>query len=221
MPNLLRHLMMQARLMEGEPGAPGGGPAATPPATPPAAPAKPDTPPVDLLDAPLDEIPAQWREHVHKLRKENASLRERTKTIDEAAAQKKLDDAVQAALEAERAKTKELIESERKAAQKITINSELRVIAARMGMVNLDDLKLADASTLTVNAETGEVTGAQELLTAFKESRPYLFKEPKASSSSTETPPPKAKTETFDARKATPEERAAKAKELGISNRER
>lgn len=219
MPNLLRQMMMQARFMspEGDPPA-AGSPPATPPATPPV---KTDIPPVDLLETPLDEIPAQWREHVHKLRKENASLRERTKSIDEAAAQKKLDDAVAAALAQERVKTQELLDNERKATHKVTINSELRVIAARMGMVNLDDLKLADASTLTVNAETGQVVGAEALLTAFKESRPYLFKEPSSSTSHAGDPPPKEKPKVFDARTATPEERAAKAKELGISNRER
>lgn len=218
MPNLLRQMMMQARFMspEGDPPAAGG--PATPAATPVTPPVKTGNP---LIDLPIEEVPDQWREHARELRRENASLREKTKSIDEAAAQKKLDDAVAAALAQERVKTQELLDSERKATHKVTINSELRVIAARMGMVNLDDLKLADASTLTVNAETGEVVGAEALLTAFKESRPYLFKEPKASSSSTETPPPKAKTEAFDARKATPEERAAKAKELGISNRER
>jgi hypothetical protein len=219
MPNLLRQMMMQARFMSPEGDDPAGGPApATPPATPATPPAKTGNP---LLDLPIDEVPDQWREHAKELRRENANLRAITKTIDEAAAQKKLDDAVAAALAAERVKTQELIEGERKATQKITINSELRVIAARMGMVNLDDLKLADASSLMVDGETGQVVGAEALLTAFKESRPYLFQEPKSSSSSTDTPPPKNKPAPFDARTATPEERAAKAKELGISNKER
>lgn len=212
MPNLLRHLMMQSRLMEGDPVDPG---TSAPPATPPAAPPAPKTG-NPLLDLPLDKVPDEWREHARELRRENAALREKTKAIDEAAAQKKLDDAVQAALEAERAKTKELIETERKAAHKITINAELRVIAARMGMVNLDDLKLADTSSLTVNAETGEVVGVQDLLTAFKESRPYLFKEPTSSTSHAGNPPPKEKPQLFDARTATPEEVAAQAKRLGL-----
>lgn len=218
MPNLLRQMMFQARFMS-----PDGDPSGT--GAPPVTPVAPVTPPAKtgnpLLDLPIEEVPDQWREHAKELRRENANLRAITKTIDEAAAQKKLDDAVADALAKERVKTQELLDNERKATHKVTINSELRVIAARMGMVNLDDLKLADTSTLAVNTETGQVVGAEALLTAFKESRPYLFKEPSSSTSHAGDPPPKEKPKVFDARTATPEERAAKAKELGISNRER
>lgn len=209
-------MMLQNRLMspDGDEGG-SGSTVVTPVVTPTAKTGNP------LVDLPIAEVPDEWREHARELRRENASLRAITKTIDEAASQKKLDDAVAEALAKERVKTQELLDNERKATHKVTINSELRVIAARMGMVNLDDLKLADTSALTVNAETGQVVGADALLTAFKESRPYLFKEPSSSTSHAGDPPPKEKPKLFNARTATPEERAAKAKELGISTRER
>ena len=67
-----------------------------------------------------------------------------------------------------------------------------------------------------VNAETGEVVGVEALLTALKESRPYLFKEPATSTSHEGNPPPKQKPKGFDARTATPEEIQAEAKRMGI-----
>jgi len=219
MPNLLRQMMMQARLMEGEPGTPGGGPATpvTPPAAPVTPPAKTGNP---LLDLPIEEVPDQWREHARELRRENASLREKTKSIDEAAAQAKIDEAVRKAVEAQETKTKAIIDAEREASHRRIINSEVKGAALSIGLQDADAIKLIDISSLKVD-ENGEVAGVTELLAAFKTAKPYLFKEAPAHSSNPNPPPPKAKVETFDARKATPEERAAKAKELGISNRER
>ncbi len=215
MPNLLRQMLLQNRLMSTE-GDPGG--AGAPPVTAPVATAKTGNP---LIDLPIDEVPDAWREHARELRRENASLRAITKTVDEAASQAKLDAAVKKALDEQQTKTQELVDGERKAAHKLIINSELRVIAARMGMVNLADLTLADTAALTLNADTGQVVGAEALLTAFKESRPYLFKEPASSTSHAGDPPPKEKPTPFNARTATPEERAAKAKEMGFKTRER
>ncbi|HEX8894460.1 MAG TPA: hypothetical protein VF783_14110 [Terriglobales bacterium] len=210
MPNLLRHLMMQSRLMEGDPVDPG---TSAPPVTPPAAP-KTGNP---LVDLPLDQIPDQWRDHARELRRENASLREKTKAIDEAAAQAKIDEAVKKAVEAQEAKTKGILDAEREASNRRIINAEVKAVAVSLGLQDVDAIKLIDTSTLKVDEATGEVAGVTELLATFKTAKPYLFKEPVASTSSTVTPPPKKKTETFDARTATKEEIAADAKARGLT----
>lgn len=217
MPNLLRQMMMQARLMspEGDGGG-GGGPPVTPPVTPPI------TPPVKsgnpLLDLPIEEVPDAWREHARELRRENASLREKTKAIDEAAAQAKIDEAVKKAVDAQEAKTKAILEDERKASHRRIINSEVKGMALSLGIQDADAIKLIDTSSLVVD-ENGEVAGVTELIAAFKTAKPYLFKEPPASSSHIGEPPPKKRPEAFDARKETltPEELKAKARELGFS----
>jgi hypothetical protein len=199
--------MMQNRLMEGEPGAPGGGPAATPPATPP-----------------VQGKETFSREYVQELRQENASYR--TRAIEaERKAQEAADSAKKAQDEAEARVKKASDDADAKvkethtAAEQRIIRAELKAVAIKEGMVDLDGLKLADLSKITLD-DKGEVVGAEDLMKALKESKPYLFKEA-TSTSSTSTPPKKDPPKPFDARTATPEERAAKAKELGISNRER
>jgi len=209
--------MMQARLMS-----PDGDHASTgaPPVTPPA-PAAPVTPPVKtgnpLLDLPIEEVPDQWREHARELRRENASLREKTKVIDEAAAQAKIDEAVKKAIDAQKVETKATLDAERAASDRRIINSEVKAVAVSLGLQDVDAIKLIDTSSLKVDETTGEVAGVAELLTTFKTAKPYLFKEPLASTSSTSTPPPKKKAETFDARTATKEEIAADAKSRGLN----
>lgn len=204
MPNLLRQLMLQNRLMSPEGDAPdGGGGNGTPPATPP-----------------VQGKETFSREYVQELRHENASYR--TRAIDaERKAQEAEAKATKAAEEAEaRAKKAsddadaKIKESHTSAEQRI-IRAELKAEAIKAGMVDLDGLKLADLSSIKID-EKGDVQGAAELLTALKESKPYLFKEPSSSTSHTGEPPPKKKPEPFDARKATPEERAAKAREMGL-----
>jgi len=200
MPTLLRHLMMQARLMS-----PDGDHASTgaPPVTPPA-PAAPVTPPVKtgnpLLDLPIEEVPDQWREHARELRREA-----------------KIDEAVKKAIDAQKVETKATLDAERAASDRRIINSEVKAVAVSLGLQDVDAIKLIDTSSLKVDETTGEVAGVAELLTTFKTAKPYLFKEPLASTSSTSTPPPKKKAETFDARTATKEEIAADAKSRGLN----
>lgn len=221
MPTLLRKMMMQARLMSpDDPGGTGAPPATPPVVTPPATP--PATPPVKtgnpLLDLPIEEVPDQWREHARELRRENASLREKTKAIDEAAAQAKIDEAVKRAIDAQKADTKATLDAEREASNRRIINAEVKAIAISLGLQDVDAIKLLDTSSLKVDETTGEVAGVAELLATFKTAKPYLFKEPPASTSSTGTPPPKPKkVETFDARTATKEELVADAKARGLN----
>ena len=66
------------------------------------------------------------------------------------------------------------------------VHAELKAHAVRAGMVDLDGLKLLDASALTLN-EQDEVEGAAELMRAMRRNKPWLFGG--ASTSSAAVPP--------------------------------
>ena len=146
-------------------------------------------------------IPAPTRpngfssEYVHDLREENKSWRQ--KLADEKAARKADTDAKSAAeTAAEKARTDSAaaIEAAKsdatKAADARVIRAELRAVAAKAGMVDLDGLKLADLSTVKLN-EAGEVEGADALMEALKTSKPYLFGNGKSGTSTTDPVPSK------------------------------
>ncbi|KVC81394.1 hypothetical protein WI75_08565 [Burkholderia ubonensis] len=157
---------------------------------------------------------------MQELRQENASYRtraieaERKAQEAEAKATKAAEEAEARAKKAAEDADAKVKESHTSAEQRI-IRAELKAEALKAGMVDLDGLKLADLSGIKID-EKGEVTGATELMAALKESKPYLFKEV-TSTSSTSTPPKKDPPKPFDARTATPEERKAKAREMGLS----
>lgn len=65
----------------------------------------------------------------------------------------------------------------------------LRAEATRAGMVDLDGLKLVDASELNVD-ENGEVVGGAALMASLKRAKPWLFGGSAASSSSAASAPP-------------------------------
>ena len=67
------------------------------------------------------------------------------------------------------------------------IRAELKAEAVRHGMIDLDGLKLIDASALKVD-EAGEVRGAAAAMREFKRAKPWLFGA--ASTSSTAAAPP-------------------------------
>jgi hypothetical protein len=67
------------------------------------------------------------------------------------------------------------------------IRAELKAEAVRAGMVDLDGLKLVDASAVTVT-EDGEVTGGAAVMQAMRRAKPWLFGQPSASSAA--LPPP-------------------------------
>ena len=54
------------------------------------------------------------------------------------------------------------------------IRAEMKAEAIRAGMVDLDGLKLADTSGLTVD-EAGEVQGAAALMQSLRKAKPWLF----------------------------------------------
>jgi hypothetical protein len=141
-------------------------------------------------------------EYVQELRGENASYRTRAKDA-EARAQQAQQDADAQIAEANRT------------AQTRVIRTELRAEALRAGLLDADDLKLADVSQLNVN-EDGEVSGVIELVKALKQAKPYLFSR-NASTSQAAPAPGKTAAKTFDARQATAEELAADAKARGLN----
>jgi len=69
------------------------------------------------------------------------------------------------------------------------IRAELKAQAALSGMIDMDGLKLADLSKVTID-DNGDVIGADELIKQLKESKPYLFKEVKNTSINPELPNP-------------------------------
>lgn len=94
------------------------------------------------------------------------------------------------------------------------IRAELKASALKAGMVDLDGLKLLDLSKVTLN-EKGEIDGAEALMAAAKESKPYLFGAT-TNTSSTQSPPDKKPPETKMAKDMTAEEyKAAKVKLTG------
>lgn len=162
----------------------GGGGAPTPPAPAPRAP-DPET---------------FSKDYVRELREESKGYRLK---LSETEAQKKaLEEKATAAETAAQAKIAEAS----KAADQRIIRAELKAAALKAGMVDLDGLKLADLSKVTLD-DKGEVQGADALMDELKKSKPYLFGAA-SSSSNKPTPnptPPGAK----KASEMTPEEYAA------------
>ncbi len=173
-----------------------------------------------LLDAPLEDIPDQWREHARELRRENAKWREMARQQDESAQQRRLDEAVAAARREHEEKTGALLQAERAAAGKRIVAAEVRAMAQAMGIADLDALKLLDTSCVAVDADSGEVSGVGELLEQFKLAKPYLFREAARDTTQTRGVPLAANGRKFDARSATREELAADARARGLNIRQ-
>lgn len=146
------------------------------------------------------------REYVSELRNENKSFRLKAQEL-EAKAKESEEAATKAATEAD-AK----VSANTQAANDRILRAELKAVALKAGMVDLDGLKLADLSKVKLNDE-GEVEGAEALMTAMKESKPYLFGATSTTTQTQETPAKKAG-EPIDARKLSKEEYEAKKKEL-------
>ena len=111
-----------------------------------------------------------------------------------------------------RARAAELEQQVRSLSEQARTNlvlSELKAEAVRAGMVDLDGLKLLDASTVAIG-ERGEVTGAATAMERFRRAKPWLFGG--ASSTTTAVPPPSQPPRAKKATDMTPEEyRAARA----------
>lgn len=147
-------------------------------------------------------------EYVHELREENKAWRLKATEAEKKATdlQKLADDATKTAKDtAEAAKTE---------ANERIKRAEIKAAAIAAGMIDLDGLKLADLSKVTLK-EDGTIDGVDVMLTEFKTAKPYLFGKPNSSSNPTDPPPkdpPTAKkaTEMTDAEYA-----AAKKEQFG------
>lgn len=157
--------------------------------------------------------------YVHELREEAKTYRlkaeDARRSADEAkaVADKALADAkaVQDKATADLAAAQEAVT---KSANDRVIRAELKAEAIRAGMVDLDGLKLADLSTVTLS-DDGNVVGASEMLAKLKEAKPYLFSTAFAHSSQPlPPPPPPGKVPPKSAREMTKDEYAAAKKAL-------
>lgn len=102
------------------------------------------------------------------------------------------------------------------AANQRIIRSELKAYAVKAGIRDLDALRLADLSKVSLT-ENGEVEGADALIESLKTSKPYLFADASAgtttgTTSQSAAAPKPAANGTKSAKDMTPEEyKAAKA----------
>lgn len=66
-----------------------------------------------------------------------------------------------------------LVEMEARATQRL-VQSELRSLALRAGLIDVDALKLIDPASLKLDDE-GNLENASKLMSEFKRNKPYLF----------------------------------------------
>lgn len=71
------------------------------------------------------------------------------------------------------------------------VAANMRTEAVRAGMIDLDGLKLADTSSISL-ATDGTAVGSREVIEGLKRSKPWLFGQPSSSSSLASVPPPQA-----------------------------
>ena len=152
----------------GDGGGAGGGGAPTPPAPSPA----PRAPNPETFSA----------DYVRELREENKGWRLKA-SEQEGLAKKAKEDADKLVAEANGKVTEAAT-----AAEKRVIRAELKAVALKAGLVDLDALQLADLSGVKLD-DKGEVVGGVEAIEALKKAKPYLFGS--GSTSSTTPAPPK------------------------------
>lgn len=129
-------------------------------------------------------------EYVRELRAENKGLRlnnqELTKKVEGFEAEKA--DAVAKAVEEAKVQAKEEARTEVQAeADQRVLLAELKSEAVKNSMVDVDGLKLADLSG--VSLKDGKLEGADALFAGLKESKPYLFGQLQSNSSNPNKPP--------------------------------
>ncbi len=139
--------------------------------TPGATEAKEVTPVAEVSEAGSKEAEKFSADYVKELRRENAHFRTRAKEQEELA-QKALEEA------------QKLSQELKQEAEARIIQAELKAVALKAGMFDLDGLKLADISAVRLE-EDGQITGADALMAQLKKDKPYLFST--ALSSSTHT----------------------------------
>ena len=166
--------------------------------------------PADPADPPPNSKPASGQtfsaEYVHELREENKAWR-----LKATEAEKKATD-FQATADTATKTAKESAEAAKTEANERIKRAEIKAAAIAAGMIDLDGLKLADLSKVTLK-EDGTIEGVDTMLTEFKTAKPYLFGKPNTSSNLTD-PPPNKPPEAKKATEMTDAEYAAAKKEL-------
>ncbi len=131
--------------------------------------------------APVPKEPEHFSaDYVRELRRENAHYRTKAKEHE---------DAAQTALKA----AEEQSAKARADADARIIRAELKAAALKAGMIDLDGLKLADLSKITLK-DDGTLDGADALMEGLKKDKPYLFGQPATTSHPQNAPAPTAPT---------------------------
>jgi hypothetical protein len=147
--------------------------------------------------------------YVKELRQESAGYRLRAQ-----AAEKEKEAAAEAAAKASK-EAEEKIAAAATAANARLIRAEIKAIALKAGIVDVDGLALADLSNVKFD-DKGDLVGGEEAIDALRKSKPYLFTK---TTSSTGSQPPPAGSKGGDKKTAkdmTDAEWAAEKKKLGI-----
>jgi hypothetical protein len=121
---------------------------------------------------------------------------------------------------AENGKYKELAEAKDKEnkdmAQKVKdlqIEGALKVAAIQAGIVDIDGLKLADKSKISIDETTGAIKGVDETLKELKVAKPFLFGNGKTGGGFRPSNPDQSKLGDLDVRNMKPEDIAKLPKE--------
>ena len=142
------------------------------------------------ITAPLQQsqLPETFsREYVHELREEAKNTR-----IAKLAVEVERDTFKTVAEKAKQEADERVTNSEKTSNDRI-MRSELKAVALKAGMIDLDGLKLADLTKVTLEAD-GTIKGADEMLEQLKKDKPYLFGQQQSSSTTTAAPSPKPTT---------------------------
>ena len=141
------------------------------------------------------ELPREPSDYERRLRRDLARIREQIRITQSER------DAQVAAASRDR---DEAIATVRNEANERVIRAELKAHALKAGIIDLDGLRLADASKLSLS-DDGEVVGADALIATLRQEKPYLFSESRVGVSTgttgqTQRPPSPAAPTVVDAR---------------------
>ena len=141
------------------------------------------------------EMPREPSDYEKRLRRDLARTREQVRITQSER------DAIVAAATRDRDETIATVRSE---ANGRVIRAELKAHAIKAGIIDLDGLRLADTSKLSLG-EDGEVVGAEALINVLRQEKPYLFSDSRAgiatgTTGQTQRPPSPASPSAVDAR---------------------
>jgi hypothetical protein len=158
------------------------------------------------MPAPSQDPQTFSREYVHELREENKTWRQKAQGHETAAQQAKAE------AEKFRADAEKAVTEARSAADQRVIRAELKAAATKAGIIDLDGLKLLDASAVKLD-ENGDVVIPADFFDQAKKSKPWLFGQ---STSQTQPPPRQEPPKRKSAREWSDDETAAFERQHGI-----